>query len=832
MFGDGGAAMCLQKERAMGKCRELSGLVGVVIASLWAVSGAVRAEDPLAFAELQGLSDNSVTAVDINEHGQVVGYVRRDDIRAWRAVLWEHGLPQELGTLGGDDSAAEAIDDRGRVVGWAEYEEGSISRHAFIWQDGVMTDLNDLIGGARARWELREATDINKQGYIVGYGSYSPGGSRAFLLRLSRPEDVIMLPPLDVNHTSAASAVNRTGQVIGTSGDAGVLWDKGVAIDLGNLGYERTQPLSINSAGHVVGRSWLGPDQRHAFLWTPESGITDLGTLGGEQSLAHAILDDGTIVGSAYDESAESRAFRYRDGLMTDLNALLPPQFDGEFVAARGTNAAGQILGGRGFTKEVVANPVCSNIKRVEVTCFRGDAVRANVKTRLPAGSLIGITGPGATKRFLEVDARGRVRTEWTGQSNDVEVCVGGCPEACGEAACLPPPENYLLVNPENFPFTEGSDAFSVNENGDTVGWSNWPEFRRATLWSHDWILDLGTLGGSYSVARDINDAGQIVGSADLREGQSHAYVWERGGMTDLGTLGGDESTASAINNLGWVVGWSDTADKQIRGFLWRDGQMTPLDSLYGILSGARDINDHGQIVGDDFVEPDRRRAVLWSEGQPPRDLGTLGGSESSATAINEAGMVVGEARNSDGRTRAFLWTEDEGMVELEALGRRYSDASDINAKGQIVGRTSVRRGEITPFLWRDGVMTDLHQLAPVNCREQRLLTALAINDRSEIVGTTYIPGSGYQTYLMTPAYCGDIRKFKVTCNRKNTLAAKLSTAYRRGTVLSLISDEGESRCVTIGPTGRGRATWEDQSGQREICIEHCRDVCEAVDCG
>jgi len=88
-------------------------------------------------------------------------------------------------------------------------------------------------------------------------------------------------------------------------------------------------------------------------------------------------------------------------------------------------------------------------------------------------------------------------------------------------------------------------------------------------------MIDLGTLGGTYSVANAINERGQVVGISGTAAGRFHAFMWQDGVMTDLGTLGGPDSHASAINERGQVIGAAYNASAQEHAFLWEDGVMT-----------------------------------------------------------------------------------------------------------------------------------------------------------------------------------------------------------------------------------------------------------------
>jgi len=99
--------------------------------------------------------------------------------------------------------------------------------------------------------------------------------------------------------------------------------------------------------------------------------------------------------------------------------------------------------------------------------------------------------------------------------------------------------------------------------------------------------IDLGTLGGSFSFAQDINDRGQVAGYSSNASGEFHAFLWENGSMTDLGTLGGTFSFGAALNARGQVAGFSITASGDQHAVLWNKGVITDLGTLGGNFSSA-----------------------------------------------------------------------------------------------------------------------------------------------------------------------------------------------------------------------------------------------------
>jgi probable HAF family extracellular repeat protein len=197
--------------------------------------------------------------------------------------------------------------------------------------------------------------------------------------------------------------------------------------------------------------------------------------------------------------------------------------------------------------------------------------------------------------------------------------------------------------------------------------------------------------------------------------------MWDAGVLTDLGTLGGSSSLAYGINDVGQVVGYS-WVEQQLRGFLWEDGQMIGLDPLPGdVATQAFGVNDAGDVVGSSTWYTVQffsvSQATLWRDGgEEVIDLGYVPAPpwscsanpywpKSIARAVNNHGQVVGEAMciTSGAPKAAFLW-QDGVMYNLNDLipdgsGLDLRSALDINDAGQIVGYGITPGEEIHAFL-------------------------------------------------------------------------------------------------------------------------------------
>ena len=289
-----------------------------------------------------GASNGTAQAFAINEAGQVVGYATTASLK-YHAFLWDKGVMTDFGTLPtGSTSRAFGLNDNGQVVGFAfdGSAAGGAHNHAVLWEQGVVTDLfpepahsvanaiNDA-GQVVGQYNL-DRPFLWQNGGFVELGSFGGGNSWGYALDINNAGQVVGSSP--VNNGSDGLAQHA------------FLWEDGVMTDLGALpGLPDSRAHAINELSQVVGfSSSFDPDTTdevfESFLW--ENGVMiDLG-VPGDSNQAHDINDSGQIVGWS-----SSGAYIYDDGVVTNLNTLIPAGSGVSISVATGINNAGQIVG-------------------------------------------------------------------------------------------------------------------------------------------------------------------------------------------------------------------------------------------------------------------------------------------------------------------------------------------------------------------------------------------------------------------------------------------------------------------------------------------------------
>jgi len=281
-------------------------------------------------------------------------------------------------------------------------------------------------------------------------------------------------------------------------------------------------------------------------------------------------------------------------------------------------------------------------------------------------------------------------------------------------------------------------------------------------------MVDLGTLGGAGSIAKDYEmnstySGGYIAGSSLLSNNDWHAFVCEDDGtpsLVDLGTLGGNYSWGTAVNSSGQVVGVSSISSGDHRAFLYSGGTMINLGTLGGGGSSAEGISASGVVVGYSSTSSGDFHAFSYSSGTMT-DLGTLGGAYSFAYAIDDNGGIAGTSTLSTGEERAFLYTGGT-MQNLGTLSGDYgSGALGINNSGEVVGYSYYGSASERAFIYSGGTMYDLNDLASSYMSDGvttpgfvRLAYAHAINDWGCIAGYgDYFDGNTITTQAFVLGY-------------------------------------------------------------------------------
>jgi len=369
-----------------------------------------------------------------------------------------------------------------------------------------------------------------------------------------------VLPPLPGDLYTVPWGINEAGDVVGWSTDGGaehpfLFTDSGgsVALDLGTE--SRGTGRDINDAGIAAGGTY-NPDPQHAMRWPAGGPAEDLGTLGtGPFSEAWGLNSTGAVVGTSDYGGPLPHGFLYTDaGGMIDVT----PSAAGR---AYDVNDAGVVVGTAG------SRAIRWSAGVLEDLGAAGPFDRTDGRAINEAGQVAGCarSTTGTTERV----ARYTDGVGW-------QVLGGG-----GDTNC----------------------AKGINAYGDLVGQGRptGTGILRAFLYTDiDGLLDLGTLVNpplQYRLldATDINDRGQVVGSAwDIA---AATYVGVRLDpvvpparkpvVTVLSPAGGEQWTGGSNHAVTWTMSDSQTNRSDLVVWVNYTADGTNYSPIAGPLTGA-----------------------------------------------------------------------------------------------------------------------------------------------------------------------------------------------------------------------------------------------------
>jgi probable HAF family extracellular repeat protein len=368
-------------------------------------------------------NDNFSMAMGLNNHGwaeNMDGFVNPPEnnlfttVARGRAVINVDGLNIDLGTLGKRDGNSwinwGGINERGEAVGMSETAvpdpDGEdvcgfgtkLTCSPFLWRNGHMSAL-PTVGGNNG-----QASAINNRGQVAGYAETYVVDSgcppyKTTLGVLWTKGKAQPLPTVGSDPDGIAFGINNRGQAVGYSGTCttalhAVMWENGTAVVLADLGFPRSNiAFAINNRGQIAGKVRTADGTTYvAALWQPDGTLTNLGILPGDfAAFATGINNRGQVVGNNFDSSFNwSHGFIWQNGVMTDLNTLIPADSNLFIISASNINDHGQISG----MATVVSGPHMGDIHAYLATPVDedlgksvADVVRTHPKITLPANA-------------------------------------------------------------------------------------------------------------------------------------------------------------------------------------------------------------------------------------------------------------------------------------------------------------------------------------------------------------------------------------------------------------------------------------------------------------
>jgi uncharacterized membrane protein len=250
---------------------------------------------------------------------------------------------------------------------------------------------------------------------------------------------------------------------------------------------------------------------------------------------------------------------------------------------------------------------------------------------------------------------------------------------------------NYKFNSFQN-PGATVTRVFGLNGHGELVGTDNVIPGRHAFLVNRNSYVALdasGILGTHISFARDVNDAGDIVGGYIGDDGNEHGFILRHSTLVtlDVPFAGSAGTQLDGINNSGIIAGvWVDEAFTA-HGFIYERGNFAHLDYPGALDTFPYGINSRGDIVGNwDTDQSTVGHGFVVSGGRIfSIDVPGAVPDGTAATGINDSGEIVGSFIGEDGNSHGFL-AEGASFTTLDCAEAANTSVWGINSAGQIAG--------------------------------------------------------------------------------------------------------------------------------------------------
>jgi uncharacterized membrane protein len=288
----------------------------------------------------------------------------------------------------------------------------------------------------------------------------------------------------------------------------------------------------------------------------------------------------------------------------------------------------------------------------------------------------------------------------------------------------------------------------AINKSGVVVGYCYdaalgvaLPLRSQAFIWDKGEMRALAASSGSWAEARDINDAGVVVGN--MTKGAVTLPVqWVALKPTLLSDHPG---TAETVNNQG------DIAGVQKGLVIWGKVAYPEWTLPVGMTLHVTASNAHGDVCG--YTEKEQvnsnsdQRAFVWSRGKAVH-LPMPDGGTSIARSMDDAGGVVGWVSVDPGMHRAVVW-EKGTLSYLDAPKGWRSEATAVSPRGLIAGWVQKPGEPSRMCIWRRGLLTDLSEASALP-KGWSLTLLTGVNDQGWIIGRGY-QANKERAFLLKP---------------------------------------------------------------------------------